>query len=270
MASFATLLMAAGLGGQALAGSVTATDMGPAAFMWPPDRVWSAALDNTAPCGSAASAGNRTGFPLTGGLVALVDQTEGFDLQLAISFSNEPKSNDDFSTVLIEKTNLQELDPGHTCVTVSDPPSSVKVGSNATLQIIYTSAFDSPNNETFYACADITYVQASTFNSATVPCFNATEKPDHTTTGGSASATNSPNSPSSNSPSAGVIAGAVVGSVVGVGLLAAAAFFVYRSRQRKRREAMMEQSRARAVKWDEQHASNRGSASQNSVPLRDL
>lgn len=39
-------------------------DMGPAAFMWPPDRVWSAAADNTSPCGSVASPSNRTDFPL--------------------------------------------------------------------------------------------------------------------------------------------------------------------------------------------------------------
>lgn len=39
-------------------------EMGPAAFMWPKDRVWSAAMDNTAPCGSVAGAGNRTEYPL--------------------------------------------------------------------------------------------------------------------------------------------------------------------------------------------------------------
>jgi hypothetical protein len=38
--------------------------MGPAAFMWPADRVWSAATDNTAPCGSIANVVNRTDFPL--------------------------------------------------------------------------------------------------------------------------------------------------------------------------------------------------------------
>lgn len=42
----------------------THNDMGPAAFMWPPDRVWSAAADNHAPCGSVAGVGNRTEFPL--------------------------------------------------------------------------------------------------------------------------------------------------------------------------------------------------------------
>ncbi len=38
--------------------------MGPVAFMWPPDRVWGAAQDNTAPCGSASGVANRTQFPL--------------------------------------------------------------------------------------------------------------------------------------------------------------------------------------------------------------
>ncbi len=38
--------------------------MGPVAFMWPPDRVWGAVQDNTAPCGSAAAVVNRAEFPL--------------------------------------------------------------------------------------------------------------------------------------------------------------------------------------------------------------
>lgn len=38
-------------------------DMGPAAFMWPADRVWAAHADNTAPCGSVARPTNRTNFP---------------------------------------------------------------------------------------------------------------------------------------------------------------------------------------------------------------
>ena len=45
--------------------SATDDEMGPAAFMWPPDRVWSGDEDNRAPCGSRASAGNRTEFPLS-------------------------------------------------------------------------------------------------------------------------------------------------------------------------------------------------------------
>lgn len=45
--------------------SVKDDDMGPAAFMWPPDRVWSGDMDNQAPCGSRSAAGNRTKFPLS-------------------------------------------------------------------------------------------------------------------------------------------------------------------------------------------------------------
>lgn len=45
--------------------AVEATDMGPAAFLWPPDRAWGAAQDNTAPCGSSAGVTNRTEFPLS-------------------------------------------------------------------------------------------------------------------------------------------------------------------------------------------------------------
>lgn len=45
--------------------------MGPVAFMWPPDRIWDAAHDNTAPCGSPEGPSNRTIFPLSQGSVAL-------------------------------------------------------------------------------------------------------------------------------------------------------------------------------------------------------
>lgn len=45
-------------------GEEAATEMGPAAFLWPSDRVWGAAADNTAPCGSVAGVTNRTDFPL--------------------------------------------------------------------------------------------------------------------------------------------------------------------------------------------------------------
>jgi hypothetical protein len=45
-------------------GEEESEEMGPVAFMWPPDRTWGAAFDNNAPCGSADEAGNRTEFPL--------------------------------------------------------------------------------------------------------------------------------------------------------------------------------------------------------------
>ena len=45
-------------------GEEAATEMGPVAFMWPPDREWGAAQDNRAPCGSSQGVVNRTEFPL--------------------------------------------------------------------------------------------------------------------------------------------------------------------------------------------------------------
>ena len=52
--------------------SATDDEMGPAAFMWPPDRVWSGDVDNRPPCGSRASAGNRTEFPLSASIHYLI------------------------------------------------------------------------------------------------------------------------------------------------------------------------------------------------------
>jgi len=40
-------------------------NMGPAAVLWPSDRAFSEANDNTAPCGSAAGVSNRTDFPMS-------------------------------------------------------------------------------------------------------------------------------------------------------------------------------------------------------------
>lgn len=46
---------------------------------------------------------------------------------------------------------MKEVDPGHECLSIANPPADVAVGSNATLQIKYTSEFDTGVNETYYA-----------------------------------------------------------------------------------------------------------------------
>lgn len=62
--------------GSMLLGNVIADDkMGPAAFLWPADREWSADADNTAPCGSTNGPGVRTAFPL--GMSDTVQQDSG-------------------------------------------------------------------------------------------------------------------------------------------------------------------------------------------------
>ncbi|KAF4334932.1 WSC2 glucoamylase III (alpha-1 4-glucan-glucosidase) [Fusarium beomiforme] len=226
-------------------------DMGPAAFMWPPDRVWSGDMDNKAPCGSRASAGNRTDFPMTGGAVALVGQDDFYNAKISISYSNDPTSNNDFQT-LIQEQSIADLNPGHTCVKVPDAPSKVSAGDNATLQIIYRADWDAPHNQTFYACADITFVTKSEFKFE-IPCFNATEPGDddkaagatvgpsptatHPATSSESSDASEAESKSSGSKklSGGAIAGIVIGSIAGVVLIAGAIlFFVRRSQQAKR------------------------------------
>jgi cobalamin biosynthesis Mg chelatase CobN len=152
------------------------------------------------------------------------------------------------------------MELGHTCVDVTDPPKSVTSGDYATLQMIYVSQFDHNENETFYACADIKFVEASAFKT-TIPCFNATEEDDgnttnewtyhHTSTATSSAASSTSTSSSSQNSadgsnngssssggsglSKGGIAGAVVGSVVGACLIVAAALFLYRRNAQKNR-----------------------------------
>ncbi|RSL62681.1 hypothetical protein CEP54_005631 [Fusarium duplospermum] len=256
-------------------------EMGPAAFMWPADRVWSAAMDNTPPCGSVANPGNRSTFPMQKGKVALVGQNESFSVELSISFLQNPKLDADFTT-LIDPEEFKSVDPGHTCMSVPDPPSSVSAGDNATLQIKYIASFDTPHNQTFYACADITFVELLDFDEY-VPCFNATtpeedydkdgdgdphhddddddddkgnddddddDDDDRNESSGSQSGSSDKKSGGSGL-SGGAIAGIVIGAVAGVALIAAAAFFLYRRKSRKE-AALRQQQSARGVNWEDQ------------------
>ncbi|KAF7551494.1 hypothetical protein G7Z17_g4990 [Cylindrodendrum hubeiense] len=230
----------------------SADEMGPAAFMWPADRVWAASMDNTAPCGSVASAGNRSEFPMN------------------------PKRNSDFS-ILIDSDEFASANPGHTCVSVPDAADSVTAGDKATLQIKYIADFDSSDNQTFYACADVTYVELTNFDES-VPCFNATTSDDDdsssssTSTSSSASSTSTSSSHSSKSSSGGLskgaIAGIVVGSVGGVSIVALAAILVYR-RKNKRLSTLRQQHTARGVKWTEQPPKN-SQSSTGSVRMENL
>ncbi|KAJ9494291.1 hypothetical protein H2202_010215 [Exophiala xenobiotica] len=270
--------------------------MGPVAFLWPSDREWGAAKDNTAPCGSAAGVSNRTQYPLWNGQVALVAQDESWSIQVAISHRNsktkpgacgekvltmpDPTSNEDFETV-IAAMRIPELDEGHQCYPIPDPPVDVEAGANATLQIKYTSDFDTDKNETFYACADITYVSTSQFTYQ-VPCFNATvddyniTEPGSTSSGTAAGASATATTPSQSSGpssshlSGGAIAGIVVGVVAGVTAFLAALFFCWRRTAHKKR--LRQQSSIRAVKWDENTTGSPSAshASNQDVALSDL
>ncbi|KAE8446221.1 hypothetical protein EG329_012446 [Mollisiaceae sp. DMI_Dod_QoI] len=237
--SFVALPALVQLGLAAHGDGAEGTIMGPVAFLWPDDRLWSAAYDNIGPCGSNSSVTNRTEFPLGSiGSIELTIADDAYNLAVRIAYGNGPTSQDDFQSI---KTNVSELEPGHQCYSVPTEPSTVFAGSNATIQLEYW-ADDTNKNESFFACADITFVEVSAF-SEQVPCFNVTASefdspsstasstPTATQATASATSTGTENQQGSSGLSGGAKAGIAVGSIFGgVFLLAAIAWFVRRRR----------------------------------------
>ncbi len=180
----------------------------------------------------------------------------------------DPKTQADFTP--ITTSLIPEIDPGHTCISLPDNLSStgatITPGTNATIQIKYTADFDRPENQTFYACADITFVTSEGYNFADIPCFNATDPNDVPAPTATGSPTNVPGHGESGPPlsthttvteiveggsgglSKGAIAGAVVGSVVGLALIVGLGLLWYRERARKER-LVRERDAGRTVKW---------------------
>lgn len=169
--------------------------------------------------------------------------------------------------------SLHDLNPGHTCVKVPDPPERITAGTNATLQIIYEADWDAYQNQTFYACADITYMQIPIANLTRkyTHCFNATAPGEddlkaQAAAGGSKASSTSENTGNSGSPSgskmsAGAIAGIVIGALAGVCLLASGWWMIRRRRQQRRlRLARMEEN-ARADQFHMQKYSTSGHSS---------
>ncbi|PLB51349.1 hypothetical protein P170DRAFT_455537 [Aspergillus steynii IBT 23096] len=247
-------------------GEDAAKEMGPVAFMWPPDRKWGEKYDNNAPCGSSTGPVNRTDFPLINGKLALVVQDESWNVQVSVSHKNNPTSNDDFES-FIEKSEISDIKPGHECYSVPNPAIDAEAGQNATFQIKYTGDMDSDKNETYYACADVTYVPASKFTYS-VPCFNVTsdEFTAVTTTAGAGSTatagskgsddkakadsdSDSGSSGGGSGLSGGAIAGIVIGAVAGVAI-GVALLFGYRRLLQKYRSAR-NQASVRNVDWAE-------------------
>lgn len=173
----------------------------------------------------------------------------------------DPTSNNDFETLVSER-RISDIDPGHMCYPVSNPGVDTEAGMNATFQIRYTSDMEDHKNETYYACADVTYVAASKFTYQ-VPCFNVTadeftatdEDDDDATSGSGSNAASSDSSADSTSSggsggsklSGGAIAGIVVGCVAAV-VIAAGLLFGYRRLLQKYR-SMRQKASVRNVDW---------------------
>jgi hypothetical protein len=156
------------------------------------------------------------------------------------------------------------------CYPVPNPGVDTEEGMNATFQIKYTSDFDTDKNETYYACADITYVPASKFTYQ-VPCFNvtvdefsptngtesnSTSTDNDTTDSNGASASGSGGGTSSSRGSSGLSGGAIAGIVVGcvaAAVIAAVLLFGYRRLLQKYR-SLRQKTSVRNVDWEEAEA----------------
>ncbi|KAL1880057.1 hypothetical protein Daus18300_001420 [Diaporthe australafricana] len=243
LTSLATAARAAEVHGANAEGTV----MGPVAFLWPDDRPWSASHDNSGPCGSVDGVTNRTQFPISQGQVALSIADEAYKVAFYIAFDDEPTTQSEFTEQIVQ--NITEVEPGHQCYKIASLPSTAAAGTNATIQLAYWADYEGENggkNETFYACADITLVEAADFT-AQVPCFNVTsadfDSGDATATETVATATVTPTSAaaasSDGSGSGGLSKGAVAGIAVGtiVGSLAVVGAFAFMLLRRRRSSA---------------------------------
>ncbi|KAH8592734.1 hypothetical protein B0O99DRAFT_228780 [Bisporella sp. PMI_857] len=227
------------------------TVMGPVAFLWPSDRPWSESQDNIGPCGSSYGVGNRTTFPLgSAGAVSFSIADEAYNVALRIAYGNNPTTQAEFSGI---KGNVSEIEPGHQCYGIPASPSSVTAGSNATIQLEYW-ANDSNKNESFFACADITFVEAALFTTQ-IPCFNVTSaefeeaEPSSATTpsttpantaNASAEDSAAPTAEKSSSGgglSGGAKAGIAIAAIAGAAFIAAGAFFVLRKKRATKKDA---------------------------------
>ncbi|KAF1950748.1 hypothetical protein CC80DRAFT_226008 [Byssothecium circinans] len=212
------------------------TSMGPVAFLWPADRPWTAKDDNTGPCGSPAGPSNRTEYPLSQGSVALTIADDAWNVALRLAVENDPRNQSAFREQVMN--NVSDVDPGHQCYKL-DLLENIVAGTNATIQLEYWGEFEGENNgrnQSFFACADVTFVETKNFNKQ-VPCFNVTsdEFDAPTPTASSGAAATSASSFQSSSPSGGgglsggAKAGIAVGSIIGgLALIGAIGFFLWR------------------------------------------
>lgn len=168
-----------------------------------------------------------------------------------------------------------------------NPAIDTEAGSNATFQIKYTADMESDKNETYYACADVTYVPASKFTYS-IPCFNVTSDDftavttsstgtGPTATAGSSNGSNDkskadsdsdPNSGGGSGLSGGAIAGIVVGSVAGLAI-GVALLFGYRRLLQKYRLARSQAS-ARSMDWVESARPEADHSPSSSIGLRKI
>ncbi|KAI0176396.1 hypothetical protein GGR52DRAFT_359361 [Hypoxylon sp. FL1284] len=225
------------------------TVMGPVAFLWPDDRPWSASTDNSGPCGSSSGVGNRTSFPLSQGSVALSIADDAWNVNVSIAYNNGQSRHSAVNIILDANrlpaptvqsqftqqvvSEITELEAGHQCYKVAAIPDTVTAGANATIQLEYWSNVDNElngRNQTFYACADITFVEPKDLKE-NPPCFNVTAS-DFNSSDSSSPASMTLGQVSGDGLSAGAKAGIAVGVVAAsLAVVGVIAFVVLRRRK---------------------------------------
>ncbi|RDW85240.1 hypothetical protein BP6252_02830 [Coleophoma cylindrospora] len=224
--------------------SVTA----PVDFTWPEARPWYVAYQNEAPCGTNASVGARTEFPLDSGIVSIVAAGNAYSVAFSIAYVDNVTSQSDFTTQLAKTASVSA---GHQCYTLPDSAATITAGTNATIQLEYTAQYNGSAYEIFYSCADITFVNPSDFTTD-VACFNATvtgpsSNPIESSAATSSTASTTAGSKSRSGLSVGSEAGIAVGSIVGgLAVLGCLAFFFLR----RRAAAQVQRDDERAIASD--------------------
>ncbi|KAK8846881.1 hypothetical protein IAR55_005971 [Kwoniella newhampshirensis] len=139
--------------------AITDFTTSPVAFAWPPPRGFSSSNATDAPCGGIPSA-NRTSYPIAGGDIALVQQTDLDNVNILYTNLTDPTRFHAFSTY---SDTILNISAGHFCQDAPDFGNlGFQVGDNATLLIIYQLE---GVQEYYYHCADINLVDATGFAS---------------------------------------------------------------------------------------------------------
>nr|XP_031858178.1 uncharacterized protein CI109_006420 [Kwoniella shandongensis]KAA5525250.1 hypothetical protein CI109_006420 [Kwoniella shandongensis] len=153
--------------------AITDFNTSPIEFTWPPARGFTNSNATAAPCGGVAS-GVRTSYPISGGDIALTQQTDLENVNILYTNQSNPTKFHAFNSY---SDSILNISAGHFCQQAPDFANlGFQVGDDATLLIIYQLE---GVERYFYHCADINLVESSGFNApVSYVCGNYTSTLD--------------------------------------------------------------------------------------------